>query len=60
MRTWQVVVGIALMALGLVVGRADQELRRPLVGAGALTGGSGLFPLGLARLAAARFRRLEA
>jgi hypothetical protein len=57
---WQVVVGIALMALGLVVGRADRELRRPLVGAGALTGGSGLFPLGLARLAARRFRRLEA
>jgi hypothetical protein len=57
---WQVVVGIALMALGLVVGRLDRELRRPLVGAGALAGGAALFPLALARRTARRWGRLEA
>jgi hypothetical protein len=57
---WQVVVGIALMALGLVIGRADRELRRPLISAGVLTGGFGLFSLGLARLSTRRLRRLEA
>jgi len=57
---WQVVVGLALMLLGLVIGRADRDLRRPLVSAGALTGGAALFPLGLVRLASRRFRRLEA
>jgi hypothetical protein len=57
---WQVVVGIALMALGLVVGRADRQLRRPLVGTGVLTECFALFPLGLARLSARRLRRMEA
>ena len=33
---WQTVVGIALIALGLVVGRSDAALRRPLVGSGAV------------------------
>ena len=54
---WQMVVGIALMALGLVIGRADRNLRRPLVGAGAVAGALGAFPLGIARAAAGRRRR---
>jgi hypothetical protein len=56
---WQIVVGMALMALGLVVGRSDNDLRRQLVGAGAGTGAFGALPLGLARLAGSRFRRGE-
>lgn len=54
---WQMVVGVALMALGLVVGGADGELRRPLIGSGAATGVLGAFPLGFARAAAGRRRR---
>jgi hypothetical protein len=57
---WQVLVGIALVALGLLVGRVDRDLRRPLVGAGIFNGAFGLFPLGLARLSGRRLRRLEA
>ena len=49
---WQTVVGIALIALGLVVGRSDAALRRPLVGSGAVMGAFGAFPLGLARASA--------
>jgi hypothetical protein len=56
---WQVVIGIALMALGLILGRADRGLRRPLISAGVLTGVFGAFPLGLARATAGR-RRTEA
>lgn len=57
---WQVVVGMAMMALGLIVGRIDAELRRHLVRAGAGAGASGALPLGLARAAGPRFRRREA
>jgi hypothetical protein len=56
---WQVAVGIALMGLGLIVGRSDSGLRRPLVGVGAGAGALGALPLGLAHLAARRFRRWE-
>src|SRR5262249_44608734 len=42
---WQVVVGIALMLLGLVIGRADRVLRRPLISAVPFTAPSGLFPV---------------
>lgn len=55
----QMGVGVALMALGLAVGRFRSELRRPLLGSGAAAGVLGAFPLGLAR-AAARRRRREA
>ena len=44
-------------ALGLVVGRSDAALRRPLVGSGAVMGAFGAFPLGIARAAASRRRR---
>jgi hypothetical protein len=57
---WQMVVGVALMALGLVVGRSDAGLRRPLLGSGAVTGALGAFPLALARATASRRRPQEA
>ncbi len=57
---WQMVVGVALMGLGLVIGRVDSALRRQLVGVGAGTGAFGALPLGLARVVGGRFRRGEA
>ena len=56
---WQIVVGIALMVLGFLVGRSDALLRRQLVGVGAGTGLFGALPLGLARAAGPRFRQQE-
>jgi hypothetical protein len=56
---WQVVVGMALMALGLLIGRSEVDLRRRVVGGGALTGALGALPLGFARAAGSRFRRRE-
>jgi hypothetical protein len=56
---WQVVVGMALMALGLLIGRSEVDLRRRVVGAGAWTGALGALPLGLVRAAGTRFRRRE-
>jgi hypothetical protein len=56
---WQVVVGLALMVLGLLVGRSDARLRRPLLLMGAGTGVLGALPLGLSRAAGPRFRRRE-
>jgi hypothetical protein len=56
---WQIVVGIALMALGFLVGRSDALMRRQLVGAGAGTGMFGALPLALARAAGPQFRRQE-
>ena len=56
---WQIVVGLALMVLGFLVGRSDTLLRRQLVAAGAGAGAFGALPLGLAWAAGPRFRRSE-
>jgi hypothetical protein len=56
---WQIVVGIALMVLGFLVGRSDALLRRQLVGVGVGTGAFGALPLALARAAGPRFRQQE-
>jgi hypothetical protein len=56
---WQIVVGVALMALGFLVGRSDALLRRQLVGIGAGTGVFGALPLALVYAIRPRFRQQE-
>ena len=56
---WQVVVGMALMALGLLIGRSESDVRRRVIDAGAWTGVLGALPLGFAHDAGSRFRRRE-